>query len=100
MAHWHWPHQLVARPLRVAEVLSQQLLATSFGQNSAPRWTPDGNRIVFVTEHDGDSEVFVMDRHTLQVIVVPIAQTQELALVGAGQVHQGLDDQATQGLAE
>ena len=35
-------------------------LTDSEGRNRSPEWSPDGDRLVFRSERDGDSEIFVM----------------------------------------
>lgn len=34
---------------------------TSGGVNSEPAWSPDGKRIAFVSDRDGDSNIYIMD---------------------------------------
>ena len=40
---------------------SQTRLTDSDGFNTSPSWSPDGSRLAFVSDRDGDFEIYVMD---------------------------------------
>jgi TolB protein len=38
------------------------------GRDAEPAWSPDGSRLAFISERDGDPEVYVANLETLRVI--------------------------------
>ena len=40
---------------------NQQRLTNNASDDWSPSWSPDGKRIVFSSERDGDREIYVMD---------------------------------------
>src|SRR4051794_37291146 len=44
-----------------ADGTDERRLTTASGFSSSPAWSPDGKRIAFTTNRDGDFEVYVMN---------------------------------------
>ena len=40
---------------------NQQKLTNQRGDDRSPSWSPDGERIVFTSDRDGNAEIYVMD---------------------------------------
>jgi Tol biopolymer transport system component len=46
-------------------------------KNSAPAWSPDGTRIAFTSDRDGNSEIYVMDADGSNVVRLTRSEAQD-----------------------
>ena len=54
---------------------------THFGVDSGGSWSPDGTRIAFSSDRDGDREIFIIDAEAVQAGLGPVAHDDWLVFI-------------------